>query len=78
MLCSVCVRRQVPNAAWNNFLIDGLGFTDWMIGVVSIAGAIFAWLGQSASQPVNQSVSDGVQHTNHMTGHGGGSSGAWA
>jgi hypothetical protein len=39
---------MVPNAAWSNFLIDGLDFSDWMIGLVTIAGATFAWLGTSA------------------------------
>jgi hypothetical protein len=38
---------MVPNAAWSNFLIDGLDFSDWMIGLVTIAGATFAWLGTS-------------------------------
>lgn len=38
---------MVPNAAWSNFLIDGLDFSDWMLGLVTIAGATFAWLGTS-------------------------------
>ena len=36
---------MIPNAAWNNYLIEGLHFTDWMIGCISIAGAVFSWLG---------------------------------
>jgi len=36
---------QLTNAAWMNFLVEGLGFTAWMIGLVSIAGSIMSWLG---------------------------------
>jgi hypothetical protein len=53
------VRVQLPNAAWNNFLIDGLDFTDWMIGVVSIAGSVFAWLGQSVDHQADMRAGSG-------------------
>ncbi|CAM9661009.1 unnamed protein product, partial [Phaeothamnion confervicola] len=36
---------MLPNAAWSNFLVEGLGFSDFYLGVVTIAGAVFAWLG---------------------------------
>ena len=36
---------QLTNAAWMNFLLEGLGFMAWQIGIVSIAGSIFSWLG---------------------------------
>jgi hypothetical protein len=36
---------QLTNAAWMNFLVEGLGFTAWMIGLVSIMGSIMAWFG---------------------------------
>jgi MFS family permease len=36
---------QLTNAAWMNFLVEGLHFSAWQIGVVSIAGSLMAWLG---------------------------------
>jgi MFS family permease len=36
---------QLTNAAWMNFLVEGLHFGAWQIGVVSIVGSIMAWLG---------------------------------
>lgn len=36
---------QLTNAAWMNFLIDGLDFSAWQIGLVSIVGSIMAWFG---------------------------------
>ena len=36
---------QLTNAAWMNFLVEGLGFTAWMIGLVSIVGSIMSWFG---------------------------------
>ena len=36
---------QLTNAAWMNFLVEGLDFVAWMIGVVSVVGSIMAWLG---------------------------------
>lgn len=36
---------QLTNAAWMNFLVEGLEFSAWQIGLVSIAGSIMAWFG---------------------------------
>jgi hypothetical protein len=36
---------QLTNAAWMNFLVEGLDFSAWMIGIVSIVGSIMAWFG---------------------------------
>ena len=36
---------QLTNAAWMNFLVQGLDFSAWQIGVVSIAGSVMAWFG---------------------------------
>ena len=36
---------QLTNAAWMNFLVEGLGFMAWQIGIVGIAGSIFSWMG---------------------------------
>lgn len=36
---------QLTNAAWMNFLVEGLDFKPWMIGLVSVAGSIMAWFG---------------------------------
>eukprot|EP00611_Tribonema_gayanum_P026411 TRINITY_DN628_c1_g1_i1.p1 TRINITY_DN628_c1_g1~~TRINITY_DN628_c1_g1_i1.p1 ORF type:complete len:571 (-),score=158.14 TRINITY_DN628_c1_g1_i1:865-2577(-) len=36
---------MIPNAAWNNFLIEGLKFSDFYLGVIAIAGSVTAWLG---------------------------------
>ncbi len=36
---------QLTNAAWMNFLVEGLDFTAWMIGLVGIMGSITAWFG---------------------------------
>jgi len=36
---------QVPNAAWTNFLVAGLGFTDFEIGMITVSSTIFLWLG---------------------------------
>lgn len=36
---------QLTNAAWMNFLVEGLGFSAWQIGIVSIVGSIMAWFG---------------------------------
>lgn len=36
---------QLTNAAWMNFLVDGLDFAAWQIGVVMIVGSIMAWFG---------------------------------
>lgn len=36
---------QLTNAAWMNFLVEGLNFSAWQIGIVSIVGSIMAWFG---------------------------------
>ena len=36
---------QLTNAAWMNFLVEGLHFSAWMIGIVSIVGSIMSWFG---------------------------------
>lgn len=36
---------QLTNAAWMNFLVEGLDFSAWQIGLVSIVGSITAWFG---------------------------------
>jgi len=36
---------QLTNPAWMNFLVDGLEFKGWMIGVVGVVGSFMAWLG---------------------------------
>lgn len=36
---------QLTNAAWMNFLVEGLDFSAWQIGIVSIVGSIMAWFG---------------------------------
>lgn len=36
---------QLTNASWMNFLVEGLDFFAWQIGIVSIVGSIMAWFG---------------------------------
>ncbi|GAX25667.1 hypothetical protein FisN_15Lh036 [Fistulifera solaris] len=36
---------QLTNAAWMNFLVEGLKFSAWQIGLVSIVGSIMSWFG---------------------------------
>ena len=36
---------QIPNGAWTNFLLDGLGFTDFEYGMLTVVGTILTWLG---------------------------------
>jgi BT1 family len=36
---------QLTNAAWMNFLVEGLNFSAWQIGIVSIVGSVMAWFG---------------------------------
>jgi len=36
---------QIPNGAWSNFLILGLKFTPWMLGIMFIIATVFSWLG---------------------------------
>ena len=37
---------QIPNGAWSNFLILGLKFTPWMLGIMFIIATVFSWLGK--------------------------------
>ena len=36
---------QIPNQAWTNFLVIGLGFTDFDIGLLTVASTVFLWVG---------------------------------
>lgn len=36
---------QIPNQAWTNYLVIGLGFTDFEIGLLTVASTIFLWIG---------------------------------
>jgi hypothetical protein len=36
---------QLTNAAWMNYLVEGLDFKAWQIGLVSVVGSIMAWFG---------------------------------
>jgi MFS family permease len=36
---------QLTNGAWMNFLVEGLSFTAWQIGLVSVVGSLFSWFG---------------------------------
>jgi len=36
---------MIPNAAWSSFLLLGLHFTDWQLGIIGIAASGFSWLG---------------------------------
>ena len=38
---------QIPNGAWSNFLILGLKFTPWMLGIMFIIATVFSWLGKA-------------------------------
>ena len=35
---------QIANPAWTNYLVDGLGFGNFDLGVITIASAIFSWI----------------------------------
>lgn len=39
---------QIPNSAWTNFLLVGLEFSDFQIGMVSVASCSCMWLGMIA------------------------------
>jgi len=43
-LCIMYI-MQVPNASWTNFLVVGLNFSDYDVGIISVAGCVFQWLG---------------------------------
>ena len=34
---------QIPNGAWTNFLLDGLGFTDFEYGMLTVCGTILTF-----------------------------------
>ncbi len=36
---------QVPNSAWSNFLVLGLGFSDFELGMLTVASAAMSWIG---------------------------------
>mmetsp|Transcript_19579 Transcript_19579/g.23989 ORF Transcript_19579/g.23989 Transcript_19579/m.23989 type:complete len:714 (-) Transcript_19579:150-2291(-) len=36
---------QLTNAAWMNFLVEGLDFSAWMIGLVGTSGTLMTWMG---------------------------------
>ena len=36
---------QWTNASWMNYLVEGLDFKAWMIGIISIGGSIMTWIG---------------------------------
>lgn len=36
---------QIPNSAWTNFLVIALGFTDFELGLLTIAGCAIFWVG---------------------------------
>jgi len=36
---------QLTNAAWMNFLVEGLDFSAWQIGLVGVVGSVMAWFG---------------------------------
>lgn len=35
----------LTNPAWNSFLVDGLGFSNFYLGILEIAGAILSYIG---------------------------------
>jgi len=36
---------QIPNSAWYNFLVEGLDFDNWELGLLTISSAVMTWLG---------------------------------
>ena len=36
---------QIANAAWMSFLVEGLGFRAWEIGVLGVAASLMTWFG---------------------------------
>lgn len=58
---------QLTNAAWMNFLVEGLDFSAWQIGIVGVFGSIMAWFGimtykRFFSHPIGVSSISGAQH----------------
>ena len=35
---------QIPNAATNNFLVIGLGFSDFYLGLITIGATFLGWM----------------------------------
>lgn len=35
---------QIPNSSWTNFLVIGLGFDDYDLGVISVASSFLYWI----------------------------------
>lgn len=38
---------QIPNGAWATFLLQGLEFTDYEYGMLTVAGCVLAWIGMN-------------------------------
>lgn len=38
---------QIPNGAWANFLLQGLKFTDFEYGMLTVCGCVLAWMGMN-------------------------------
>lgn len=36
----LCQQAQLPNAAWYNYLVESLDFSDWDIGLVNISAQV--------------------------------------
>jgi len=36
---------QIPNGAWTNFLVEGLEFSDFELGLLTVSGALLYWVG---------------------------------
>jgi MFS family permease len=36
---------QLTNGAWMNFLVEGLSFSAWQIGLISVIGSVMSWFG---------------------------------
>ncbi|CAM9303937.1 unnamed protein product [Phaeothamnion confervicola] len=36
---------QIPNAAWRSFLVEGLGFSSYNLGLLSVVGSLFSSVG---------------------------------
>lgn len=36
---------QIPNQAWSNFLVVGLHFSDFEIGLLTVSSTVFLWIG---------------------------------
>lgn len=36
---------QIPNSAWYSFLVEGLDFSSWNLGILTISASVMTWLG---------------------------------